>query len=84
MNAKEEVQLADSVTDAGLKQEDRVASLREARRTFERRYILAVLEQHEWRVGATARALGLQRPNLYRKARQLSIPLKRTVDPSAA
>jgi len=53
-----------------------VASLREARRTFERSYILAVLEQHQWRVGAAARALGLQRPNLYRKARQLSIKLK--------
>ena len=55
-----------------------VASLREARRTFERSYILAVLERHQWRVGAAARALGLQRPNLYRKARQLSIPLKPT------
>jgi DNA-binding NtrC family response regulator len=53
-------------------------SLREARRTFERSYILAVLEQHQWRVGAAARALGLQRPNLYRKARQLSITLKPT------
>lgn len=52
------------------------ASLREARRAFERRYILAVLEQHQWRVGPTARALGLQRPNLYRKARQLSITLR--------
>ena len=51
-------------------------SLREARRQFERSYILAVLEQNQWRVGATARALGLQRPNLYRKARQLSIQLK--------
>jgi DNA-binding NtrC family response regulator len=51
-------------------------SLREARRTFERRYILMVLELHQWRVGAAARALGLQRPNLYRKARQLNIPLR--------
>ena len=54
------------------------ASLREARRTFERSYILAVLERHGWRVGAAARTLGLQRPNLYRKARQLSITLKPT------
>jgi DNA-binding NtrC family response regulator len=52
--------------------------LREARRSFERSYILAVLEQHHWRVGAAARALGLQRPNLYRKARQLNIALKPT------
>jgi DNA-binding NtrC family response regulator len=55
-------------------------SLREARRQFERSYILAVLEQNHWRVGATARALGLQRPNLYRKARQLSIQLKPTAE----
>jgi DNA-binding NtrC family response regulator len=55
-----------------------IAPLREARRSFERSYILAVLEQHHWRVGAAARALGLQRPNLYRKARQLSIALKPT------
>lgn len=51
-------------------------SLRDVRRAFERSYILAVLEHHEWRVGEAARTLGLQRPNLYRKARQLSIPLK--------
>jgi len=57
---------------------DEVASLREARRAFERSYILAVLEQCQWRVGVAARALGLQRPNLYRKARQLSIALKPT------
>lgn len=55
-----------------------VPSLRDARRSFERSYILAVLEQHSWHVAATAVALGLQRPNLYRKARQLSIPLKRS------
>jgi transcriptional regulator with GAF, ATPase, and Fis domain len=55
-------------------------SLREARRQFERSYILAVLEQNHWRVGAAARALGLQRPNLYRKARQLSIQLKPVED----
>lgn len=59
----------------------RTASLREARRSFERTYILAVLEQHQWRVGMAARALGLQRPNLYRKARQLSIALKPTDTP---
>lgn len=53
-----------------------VAPLREARRAFERSYILAVLEQQRWSIRETARALGLQRPNLYRKARQLSIPLK--------
>jgi DNA-binding NtrC family response regulator len=72
-----DTQLASAVVEAGLS-EGQVPSLRDARRAFERHYILAVLERCDWRVGATARMLGLQRPNLYRKARQLSIQLKRT------
>lgn len=52
------------------------ASLRDARRAFERVYIQAVLLEHGGRVADAARALGLQRPNLYRKARQLSIALR--------
>jgi DNA-binding NtrC family response regulator len=50
------------------------ASLREAKRQFEREYIASVLRQHGWRMGEAARALGIQRTNLYRKARQLNIP----------
>jgi len=53
------------------------ASLRDARLRFERDYIAAVLEHHGWRMAEAARALGIQRPNLYRKARQLGIPLSR-------
>lgn len=53
-------------------------SLRDARRAFERDYILTVLQQQDWSISGTARALGLQRPNLYRKARQLRIALKRS------
>jgi DNA-binding NtrC family response regulator len=52
-------------------------TLREARRRFEREYILDTLRRHGWSIGDTARALGLPRPNLYRKARQLDIRLKR-------
>jgi two-component system, NtrC family, nitrogen regulation response regulator NtrX len=48
-------------------------SLREARRHFEREYIAAVLEQHDWRMSEAARTLGIERANLYRKARQLGI-----------
>ncbi|MGE5813187.1 MAG: sigma-54-dependent transcriptional regulator [Acidobacteriota bacterium] len=48
-------------------------SLREARRQFERDYIAAVLRRFDGRVAAAARALGIQRTNLYRKARQLGI-----------
>jgi two-component system response regulator HydG len=50
-------------------------SLREARLRFERDYIAAVLQHHGWRMADAARTLGIQRPNLYRKARQLGIPL---------
>jgi two-component system nitrogen regulation response regulator NtrX len=51
-------------------------TLREARRDFERAYILETLRQWNWSVAQTARALGLPRPNLNRKARQLAIRLK--------
>jgi DNA-binding NtrC family response regulator len=78
-----DTQLAGVAVEAGLN-EGQVPSLRDARRAFERHYILAVLERCDWRVGATARALGLQRPNLYRKARQLSIQLKRADTSPAA
>ena len=52
-------------------------NLREARQRFERDYIAAVLQHHGWRMADAAQTLGIQRPNLYRKARQLGIPLAR-------
>ncbi len=55
-------------------------TLREARRRFEHDYIAAVLEHHGWRMGDAAQTLGIQRPNLYRKARQLGIALTRGCD----
>jgi DNA-binding NtrC family response regulator len=54
-----------------------VGSLRDARLRFERDYIAAVLQHHGWRMADAAHTLGIQRPNLYRKARQLGIPLAR-------
>jgi DNA-binding NtrC family response regulator len=48
-------------------------NLRDARRQFEREYIAAVLKQSGWHMGQAARVLGIQRTNLYRKARQLGI-----------
>ena len=50
-----------------------LASLREARQTFERDYIASVLEAHGWRMTDAARVLGIERANLYRKTRQLGI-----------
>jgi DNA-binding NtrC family response regulator len=46
-------------------------TLREARKAFERQYIESVLEHHHGRVPDAARALGIQRSNLYRKMRLL-------------
>jgi DNA-binding NtrC family response regulator len=46
-------------------------TLREARKMFELQYIESVLEQHHGRVPDAARALGIQRSNLYRKIRLL-------------
>jgi DNA-binding NtrC family response regulator len=57
---------------------DLTASLREARRRFEREYIAAVLERHHWRMSDAARTLGIERANLYRKARQLGITRARS------
>lgn len=48
--------------------------LRKAREQFERECIEAALARHQGRVGEAARALGIQRTNLYRKVRQLGIP----------
>jgi DNA-binding NtrC family response regulator len=49
------------------------ATLRDARLTFEREYISTVLEEYGWRMTEAARALGIERANLYRKTRQLGI-----------
>ena len=48
-------------------------TLRQARARFERDYIASVLEQHHGRISEAAKALGIQRTNLYRKMRSLRI-----------
>jgi DNA-binding NtrC family response regulator len=48
-------------------------TLRDAKARFERDWITAVLMKHHGRVGDAARALGIQRTNLYRKVRQLNV-----------
>jgi DNA-binding NtrC family response regulator len=55
-------------------------NLREARLRFERDYIAAVLQHHGWKMADAAHTLGIQRPNLYRKARQLGIALTRATE----
>lgn len=65
--------LAHVPVDGAFTRWDLTASLREARRRFERDYIAAVLDRHAWRMSEAARALGIERANLYRKTRQLGI-----------
>lgn len=55
-------------------------NLKEARLRFERDYIAAVIQHHGWKIADAAQTLGIQRPNLYRKARQLGIALTRATD----
>ena len=48
-------------------------TLKQARARFEKEYIAVVLEQHRGRISDAARALGIQRTNLYRKMRALKV-----------
>ncbi len=52
---------------------DQGLTLRDAKARFERECISAVLIRHHGRVGDAAKALGIQRTNLYRKVRQLNV-----------
>jgi DNA-binding NtrC family response regulator len=52
---------------------DAGGTLREARMRFERECISAALVRYHGRVGEAAKALGIQRTNLYRKVRQLKV-----------
>jgi DNA-binding NtrC family response regulator len=53
---------------------EQAVSLRQARAQFERAWISATLVRHHGRVDEAAKALGIQRTNLYRKVRQLKVP----------
>jgi len=70
---KQEDVLAQLSFDGAFSRRAPSASLREARLRFERDYIAAVLEHHQWRMSDAARTLGIERANLYRKTRQLGI-----------
>ncbi|HYN10655.1 MAG TPA: sigma 54-interacting transcriptional regulator [Vicinamibacterales bacterium] len=71
------IQLDDLLDQASLEslaaRVDPGLTLREAKARFERDCISAVLMRHHGRVGEAAKALGIQRTNLYRKVRQLNV-----------
>jgi DNA-binding NtrC family response regulator len=60
-------------TTSGGPQAPRITTLRSVCARFERDYITAALERHDWRVPRVARELGVDPANLYRKMRQLHI-----------
>lgn len=79
---REEIHLDDVLAHVRLEPAPPSGTLRSARRQFERDYIALVLRHHRGSVGEAARALGIQRTNLYRKARQLGISVAQPPDQS--
>jgi DNA-binding NtrC family response regulator len=65
--------LAHAAFEGGMPPADAGLSLRDAKLRFERECITAVLARHHGRMGEAAKALGIQRTNLYRKVRQLNV-----------
>ena len=57
--------------------DDDFGSLREAREAFERRYIEQRLRESEGNVSRAAKALGIERSNLYKKLRSYGIEVER-------
>ena len=56
--------------------------LRDAREQFERKYILRVLLECNYKVGEAADLLGIERSHLYKKLRKYNIPIQTTGEPS--
>jgi len=52
-------------------------SLEDARRSFEREFLVAKLREHGWNISRTAEAIGLARESLSRKLKQLQIEMPR-------
>jgi two-component system, NtrC family, nitrogen regulation response regulator NtrX len=71
-DAMEAFQVSGSESDEG-----RALPLREARARFERQYILYRLSANGGSLGLTARDLGIERTNLYRKLKALGIHVPR-------
>jgi two-component system nitrogen regulation response regulator NtrX len=67
-DAMDAFQISGAASDEG-----RALPLREARARFERQYILYRLSANQGSLGRTARDLGIERTNLYRKMKQLGI-----------
>jgi two-component system nitrogen regulation response regulator NtrX len=71
--SQRDVMEALQMADAGESVDAAALPLREARARFERQYILQRLSANRGNLGATAKDLGIERTNLYRKMKQLGI-----------
>jgi two-component system nitrogen regulation response regulator NtrX len=69
--------LPDSLRVEGLDGEENGGTLEQARRSFEREYLLAKLREHGWNISRTAEAIGIARESLSRKVKQHKIGVER-------
>ena len=53
------------------------STLKEAKNSFERSFIIEKLEEFGWNISKTAEAIGIERSNLHRKLRLYGIDTKR-------
>ena len=72
-----EADLPESVRAGARSEPGDPATLDEARKSFEREYLIARLEEHGWHISRTAEAVGMARESLSRKIRQLGIEVQR-------
>jgi len=72
-----EADLPESVRAGARSEPGDPATLDEARKSFEREYLMARLEEHGWHISRTAEAVGMARESLSRKIRQLGIEVQR-------
>jgi len=72
-----EADLPESVRAGARSEPGDPATLDEARKSFEREYLMARLEEHGWNISRTAEAVGMARESLSRKIRQLGIEVQR-------
>jgi two-component system nitrogen regulation response regulator NtrX len=59
------------------RQEVEAATLGEARRDFEREFLIARLRENDWNISRTAEGIGIARESLSRKGRSLEIKVPR-------
>jgi two-component system nitrogen regulation response regulator NtrX len=69
--------LPDSLETAGGPEVPDAPTLDEARRDFERGYLLSRLAEHGWNISRTAEAIGLARESLSRKIQAYGIEVER-------